>query len=474
MRPANYRRCLLLSVIAAMSLMACKDGPLAPQEGSIRVSIETVGGDFDQDGYSLVVGSGRPVSVSPTMVIVLDYIGAGTQVLTLSGLADNCSLEGTPSRSITVPSGGTVDVKFVVTCDVTGIEITTRTTGPDQPVAPYSVKIVEPLPMIGERSGSVAANGTLLVSRLQPGSHTVSLTVDDNCSVTGGNVATVSVAHRAVTHVTFEITCVPFDRPIAFQRDTVIGGRYETSILVAGQNGVGARRIAVGFTPAWSPNGKKLAYSNAACDYYYGQPCTGGLAVLDLATLTVSVPSNAKLGVDPSWSPDGKEIAFIRIGSSDGDNTWTLTVAALDGSAARTLTPPGIIARHPSRSPDGQRIAFQVYIAPNQQYEICAMNSDGSGFVQLTHAAYNGWPAWSPDGSKIAFATGLGETSMIALMTPDGTDVTPLTKGWEPAWSPDGSKLVFAKADGLFTISSDGSNLTRLTKGPHHAPAWRP
>lgn len=342
----SARASLLLGVIVGMLLMACDDDPTAPKTGSLKVSVETVGGDFDQDGYSLVVGSGQPMTVS-SGTIVLENISAGAHVLTLSGLADNCTLAGTPSRSITVPSGGTADVKFAVTCDVTGIEITTRTTGPDQPPGGYVVET-------GGRLDAIAATGNVVVGRLAPGTYTVSLRVADNCSVTLGP-STVNVSYRAVTQVTFEITCVRFDRPIAFQRDTTMGFSYESAILLAAPNGLGALRVAVGNTPAWSPDGKRLAYSNAACDYYYGLPCTGGVAVLNLETLTESVPSNAKLGVDPSWSPDGKQIAFIRIGPSYRDNSATLNGGRVGRFAGCTThkaghfrTSPVLVARRPA------------------------------------------------------------------------------------------------------------------------------
>jgi len=48
------------------------------------------------------------------------------------------------------------------------------------------------------------------------------------------------------------------------------------------------------------------------------------------------------------------------------------------------------------------------------------------------------------------------------------------TEARDPAWSPHDLKLTFAEGSGLFTIGSDGSNLTRITTGRHYAPAWRP
>lgn len=61
-----------------------------------------------------------------------------------------------------------------------------------------------------------------------------------------------------------------------------------------------------------------------------------------------------------------------------------------------------------------------------------------------------------------------------ALYSFDTDQVTPLTKGTEPAWSPDGKMIVFSRSDGLFIINADGTNMHRITQGPHFQPAWRP
>jgi len=125
-------------LVVAILVMACSDGPISapePQVGNLVVAITTTGGDPDDDGYHLVVGSERRHRVDrPALTVNLAGVKAGTHILTLEGVADNCSVAGTHPLSITVPSAGTAVAGFAVVCEATGIEIAARTTGSDSPL----------------------------------------------------------------------------------------------------------------------------------------------------------------------------------------------------------------------------------------------------------------------------------------------------------------------------------------------------
>jgi Tol biopolymer transport system component len=119
---------------------------------------------------------------------------------------------------------------------------------------------------------------------------------------------------------------------------------------------------------------------------------------------------------------------------------------------------------------------------------VFTIQADGSHELQLTDAtASEGYPAWSPDGSRIAYAAG----DEIWVMNSDGTDqraVTdcPLSGGcvgdMAPSWAPDGTELVLVRQeDGggarrLYVLREATGEIVPLTQGVQWAtwPSWRP
>lgn len=448
-----------LAAIAALATIACNDGPTAPRPGSLRVTVATTGGDLDLDGYRVVVDSGPGVLLQPNATALLDGISPQTHTVELQGVADNCTVVGAHPLTVTVPSGGTAAAALSVTCDATGIAVATKSTGPDQPFE-FQVEVAI-------LQYSVPVNGTIVVSRVPPGNHQVLLTTaSSNCTVIGANPITVQVSNRAVTPAAFEIACVAVPHPekIAFVLDS-LADHWIALMDPDGSHVV--HLVRDGRQPAWSPDGSKLVFSNAACLDYY--TCSGGLVLVDPESGTSRILTRG--GEYPAWSPDGQRIAFTYIS--------TLDLVRLDGTDAPGLVViPQTAVSHPVWSPDGQRIAFscQLLAPPPIHSHLCIVNSDGNGLQELTNdAAEDSSPVWSPDGNTIAFVTNrFNLTFDVAVIGAAGGEVTRLTSGFDPAWSRDGSKIVFARSDGLFTVNRDGSNVIRLTTGTHREPAWRP
>ena len=142
----------------------------------------------------------------------------------------------------------------------------------------------------------------------------------------------------------------------------------------------------------------------------------------------------------------------------------------------------------PDLDPVGARIAFGGGVTDEAPGDIYSIGSDGTGLVQLTtDGADDLYPAYSPDGSQIAFISYRTGTGQVWLMNANGSGEHQLTfdaanKDQVPDWSPDGSRIVYAGSvdfgpDSLYVIDADGDGLRQVTDSPDNvdfAPTWSP
>ena len=141
-----------------------------------------------------------------------------------------------------------------------------------------------------------------------------------------------------------------------------------------------------------------------------------------------------------------------------------------DGSVVTRLTNSSLFDGAPAWSPDGTKIAF----ASNRDgsTQIYVMNADGSLQTRLSNnSATESTPAWSPNGDKLAFTTNKDGNVEVYVMNANGSGQVRLTSNaatdTQPAWSPDGTKIAFtSNRDGnneIYVMNADGSAQTRLT-----------
>jgi gamma-glutamyltranspeptidase/glutathione hydrolase len=207
--------------------------------------------------------------------------------------------------------------------------------------------------------------------------------------------------------------------------------------------------------PAWSPDGRRLAFSfldriwTAAADGRSGKPL---------------VPVSVSVERDPAWSGDGRSIAF----AADAGAGFDIQVTSSDGGTPRRLTTLDGDERWPSFTRDNRVVFSHRHDVPRGPWQLYVSAADGSGAAPLfpdSHKDDEREPRVSPDGSRVAYISDRdsedGDVDLwVAELTPRSRDKvrrTRLTRvrGREgfPSWSPDGTRLAFyASREGVGSV----------------------
>jgi Tol biopolymer transport system component len=410
--------------------------------GNLRIITITSGESQDADGYTVTVDDGGPASIGPNTTLTLG-VASGSHEVSLSGVAANCSVEGSDRRQVTLAAGQTATVTFNISC------------------LPRGTKIL----FESFRDGS---QGIFTMNR--DGSQQRRLTPNPGQTV--------------------DATWSPDGKKVAFMR--LREGWFEYDIFVVNADGSGETQLThqggTNTRPLWSPDGRKIAFMSTR-DGFPAQIFVMNADGSDPRHLTTD---NLFPSLLCSWSPDGTRITFTRSGrifvmNADGTNPLALTTPRQDSQEDMDA----------QWSPDGSKIAFSRVQRSEETYisNLWVMDGDGSNPKSLTNFALGGLEgsilgySWSPDDVKLAFGSS-GDpdedaSADIEVIGSDGTGRVNLTNtadGFEysPVWSPDGSKILFSAVAGiapdLFVMNPDGSNVTNLTNYPDWdgLGAWQP
>ena len=201
-------------------------------------------------------------------------------------------------------------------------------------------------------------------------------------------------------------------------------------------------------SPSWSPDGKRIAfvsYRDGKVHAIHGWP-TSEIYVMDAdGGNPQNLTNNSDDDFHPAWSPDGKRIAFTsyKDGHFIGEFEITSEIYLMDadGGNQQKLTENRKNDFSPSWSPDGKRIAFSSDRKGDfVNSEIYVMDADGGNLQRLTeNRDWDYAPSWSPDGKRIAFSSdGDNKQADIYVMDADGGNQQKITNhprdDGSPAW----------------------------------------
>lgn len=299
-----------------------------------------------------------------------------------------------------------------------------------------------------------------------------------------GLVLTLSLA--ASSHASADVSAIAFERDVPFVEDVsdpdgiwaVPAGGGEATLLVPG-----------GINPSFAPDGDKLAFLGSQ----------GGVQVANIDGTSPTTVFNFNLISGRIEFGPGGQVAFATE-TNGGNNANAIRAVDADGSNLHTVyTAPAVPAGYnlgsPAFSPSGTQIAFaQVnfpFAVPDEG--LWTVNSNGSSPAPLSDGRE---PAYSPDGTRIAFQRFLPSSTPGELQADlfvsnvNGTGATNITNTVDqdeahPAYSPDGTRIAFAarpvgvdvdySTEHIETIAPDGSGRTDLTSavpGAETMPTW--
>jgi Tol biopolymer transport system component len=237
-----------------------------------------------------------------------------------------------------------------------------------------------------------------------------------------------------------------------------------------------------------SPDGRRVAFRCTGC---------GGslnIFVMDTDGANLSQLTGVKplewRNYHPRWSPDGTQIAFATTREPTQQPYWKVYVMNADGSDPHYISGPigengGVYTRPVGWSPDGRVVFHHLTGDDANPLHTYIVNAVGGDPEPLFDQPGDHSPAWSPDGTKMAFIRGwkhLDGEGALYVMNADGSGVVKLSDhdsqhllstGWSGAffndispWSPDGTRIVFGMENELYVVNADGSGLRQLTDLP--------
>jgi Tol biopolymer transport system component len=400
----------------------------SPTGGAVEVSATTTGAFQPSTGYTITLDGGARRQLVSAEHETFYSVAPGRHEIGLS-VTDNCQVRGTNPQVGEVTTGQTVSVSFDVACSTPAIAFTSYRTpnhagiyvvNPDG--SALTLLLEDAFSPVWSPDGqkiafNSSAPGFLVVNADGSGARPLFIDHDPNNIGIGG------------TRWSPDGTTIAFQRTLQDPRDPNLNPELK-EIWRVNRDGSGLRKLADGFGPAWSPDGRRIAFAGQT-EIYSIAPDGGGL--------TQVTAVHREIASSPAWSPDGTRIAFAA-----GGDTFLYEIFTINADGTGLVNLPGEVGEetNPKWAPDGKRIAFLQRPPTDYGFSLAVMDPDGSArkvIFPTTGSVYDF--VWSPHGDQIAF-----------------TDF-----GSAPDFNED-----------VYKINADGSGLLNLSRSPSYdaGPSW--
>lgn len=396
-----------LRVPLAVLMAACgSERTTAPPIGTIEVSVVTVGVDPDPDGYSVSLDGNHHVDLPGDGSVTLDGIELGSHVVSLGGLASNCSAVETADVRLHGLSRD-AEVAFEVSCQaaIRG-RILFAAEGEDGQLRLHTIL---PDGSDMQRVSDFVLNPIAPLAHLSPDGTRIALTgTGDSGRAT---IFTMNADGSDVVRLT----------DLYFSRD-----------------------------PRWSPDGERLAFEGATSLAEWSDGSTDIYVVDADGSNLVNLSAHPTRDFQPAWSPDGEVIAFVSDRHEPPEDwrsfftDWAIYLVDADGATEPSALTLGLPLRQysPTWSPDPLRITFYVHPGTTDTPSGLYIMTRGTDEMARLSGCSEGYaPTWSPDGTQYVVVrvvprqlcmTNEVEGPSILLTDPSYAAESPSWSQWHP------------------------------------------
>lgn len=289
-----------------------------------------------------------------------------------------------------------------------------------------------------------------------------------------------AAGHRIADMVFEQLTGIKgvFSTRIAYVTDSREEGPQRYRLIVADADGANARVVTASpqplMSPAWSPDGRRLAYVSFE----------GSQSAIYVQTLRTGTRqrASARAGINgaPAFSPDGRMLALTLSQEEGNVDVYTLDLAT---QVLRRITENPAIDTEPVWDRSGRNIYFTSDRAGGPQIYRVAAEPGGRVERVTFEGSYNARPRVSPDGGSLAVVHLDRDNYRIAVVDIDTGLTQVLSRGAldeSPSFAPNGDTVIYATRAGgegvLASVSTDGRIRQQIesVEGDVREPVWSP